>query len=93
MIDAVRKTCNAGEKTEFKFRATSIAYRVKNFTSGPVCVCLREWDDSQSIMVSAGMAETVVSNREPTEMMQRGTTATVIVTAEQTGTVEVIRDD
>lgn len=93
MIDAVRKICNAGEKTEFKFRATSIAYRVKNFTDAPVTVCLREWDDAQSIMVGAGIAETIVSNREPSEMMQRGATATVIVMAEQTGTVEVIRDD
>lgn len=44
-------------------------------------------------MVGAGIAETIVSNREPSDMMQQATTATVIVTAEQTGTVEVIRDD
>lgn len=93
MIDSVRKTCNAGEKTEFRFRATSIAYRVKNFTSGPIVVCLRTWDDDQSIMVGAGIAETIVVNREPAEMMQRSTTSTVIVQAEQSGIVEVIRDD
>ena len=93
MIDAVRKTCTAGTKTEFNFRATSIAYRVKNFTSGPITVCLRTWDDDQSVMIGAGIAETIVATREPTEMMQRSTTATVIVQADQTGTVEVIRDD
>ncbi|WP_394271930.1 hypothetical protein [Butyricicoccus sp.] len=93
MIDAVRKTCNAGKQTEFKFRTTSVAFRVKNFTNGPVTVCLRSWNDNESIMVGAGIAETIVSNREPSDMMQQATTATVIVTAEQTGTVEVIRDD
>lgn len=93
MLDAVRKSCPAGEKAEFHFKASSIAYRVKNFTSGPIIVCLRTWDDSQSIMVAAGMAETVISNPDPSNMMQRGTTSTVIVQAEQTGIVEVIRDD
>lgn len=93
MIDSVRKTCNAGVKTEFQFRATSISYLVKNFTSGPIIVCLRTWDDSRSVMVAAMTAETVVSNREPYNMMQRGTTSTVIVSAEQTGIVEVIRND
>lgn len=93
MIDAVRKTCNAGEKTEFKFRATSIAYLVKNFTSAPITVCMQTWDDSQTVMVAAMTAETIVSNREPYNMMQRGTTSTVIVQAEQSGIVEVIRDD
>ena len=44
-------------------------------------------------MVGAGIAETIVVNREPAEMMQRSTTSTVIVQAEQSGIVEVIRDD
>lgn len=93
MIDVVRKTCNAGEKTEFQFRATAISYLVKNFTSAPITVCFRTWDDSQTVMVAAMTAETVVSNREPYNMMQRGTTSTVIVQAEQAGIVEVIRND
>lgn len=93
MIDSVRKTCTAGEKTEFQFRAASIAYLIKNFTSAPITVCFRTWDDNQTVMVAAMTAETVVSNREPYNMMQRGTTSTVIVLAEQSGTVEVIRND
>lgn len=93
MIDVVRKTCNAGEKTSFEFKATSIAYRVKNFTNGPVTVCLRTWNDAQSIMIGSGIAETIMSNPDPSRMMVREATSTVIVTAEQAGIVEVIRDD
>lgn len=65
MIDSVRKTCNAGEPTEFQFRATSIAFLVKNFTSAPVTVCFKAWDEKQSVMIADMTAETVVSNREP----------------------------
>lgn len=93
MIDVVRKTCNADEKTEFKFRSTSIAFLVKNFTSAPVTVCFKAWDENQSVMVGAGIAETIVANPDPTDMMKRGATSTVIVSAEQSGIVEVIRND
>ena len=93
MIDAVRKTCTAGEKTEFRFRATSISYLVKNFTSAPITVCLRTWDDNQTVMVAAMTAETVISNLDPDKIMTREATSTVIVCTEQTGIVEVIRDD
>lgn len=94
MLDAVRKTCTAGEKTEFQLRATSTSFFVKNFTSGPVTVCFgTTWDDDQSVMVGARVAERIVSNPDPSRVMTREATSTVIVCAEQTGIVEVIRDD
>ena len=93
MIDVVRKTCNAGEKISFVFKSPCNSFFVKNFTAGAVLVCLGVWDDSQSIMVGAGTAETVMSNVDNDKMITRAEVSTVIVQAEQTGIVEVIRDD
>lgn len=93
MIDVVRKTCSEGEKTPFDFASSSCSYLVKNFTSGPVTVCFGSWDDSQSVMVGAGIAETIVSNLEPDKLITREEVSMVIVQAEQTGIVEVIRVD
>lgn len=93
MLDVVRKTCNAGEKTLFNFKEPCCSYFVKNFTTGPVIVCFDTWDDSQSVMVGAGIAETIVANVDLGRVTIRSKTSTVIVAAEQSGIVEVIRDD
>lgn len=88
MIDVVRKTCIAGEQTNFHFSISSIAYRIKNFTSSPVLVCLgSKWNSAQTIMVGAGSAENIISNSA------WDTTSNVTITAETTGIVEVIRND
>lgn len=93
LVDVQRKTCTAGELTEFTFKATSVSFVVKNFTTAPALVCLAEWDDSNAVMVAAQTAENIVSNPDPAAGMARGATATVIVQAEAAGIVEVIRDD
>lgn len=88
MIDVVRKTCIAGEQTSFQFSTASISYRIKNFTSAPVLVCLgSEWNDAQAIMVGAGIAESIQSNSA------YDTTSVVIVKSEAAGMIEVIRND
>lgn len=91
MVDVIRKTCNAGEQTKFEFSATSVAYRVKNFTTAPLLVCLGEWDDSQTVMVGTKMAETIISHSNSSKV--RRATATVIIKTSAVGIVEVIRDD
>ena len=93
LVDVQRKTCTAGEQTKFTFKATSVSFVVKNFTTAPMLVCLAEWDDNNTIMVAAQTAENIVSNPDPAAGMARGATATVIVQAEADGIVEVIRDD
>lgn len=91
MIDVVRKTCNAGEQTNFQFSATSVSYRIKNFTAKPLLACLGKWDDNQTVMVGARTTETIVSHSSTS--IVREATATVIIKASCTGIVEVIRND
>lgn len=94
MVDVIRKTCAANAQETFKFTASSVAFRVKNFTSDKIYVCLgKTWNEAQSVRVNANMAETLVLNPDPTRCMTRGTADTVIVQASSTGEVEVMRDD
>ena len=61
MIDVIRKTCAANTQETFKFAASSVAFRVKNFTSDKIYVCLgKQWNESQSVRINSNMAETLV---------------------------------
>ena len=93
MLDIVRKTCEAGEKTEFRFHATSVSYCVKNFTQGEILICLGKWDETQSVKLMPGTGEQIRSNPDPERGMTRSATADVIICAQITGEVEVQRDD
>ena len=94
MIDVIRKTCAANTQETFKFAASSVAFRVKNFTSDKIYVCLgKTWNEAQSVRINSNMAETLVLNPDPERCMTRGTADTVIVMAYAAGEVEVMRDD
>lgn len=94
MIDVIRKTCAANAQETFKFTASSVAFRVKNFTADKILVCLgKTWNEAQSVRINSNMAETLVLNPDPTRCMTRGTADTVIVKAVSEGEVEVMRDD
>lgn len=93
MVDVIRKICTANAQTEFKFQATSVSFLIKNFTSSDILVCLHEWDTGRTVKIAAGMWECIRTNPDPERCMTRSTADTVIVQANQTGEVEVRRDD
>ena len=94
LIDVMRKTCAAGVQEEFRFAASAVAFRVKNFTGDKILVCLGEkWDETQNVRINSNMAETLVLNPDPERGNIRGNVDTVIVQAVSEGEVEVMRDD
>ncbi|MCD8356310.1 MAG: hypothetical protein LUE11_07045 [Clostridia bacterium] len=94
MIDVVSKQCSAGTIETFALQTTSVSFRVKNFTDDFIKVCLgKTWDAAHAVTIDAGMAEIVESNTNPNKHLTREATNTVLIRAEATGLVEVIRND
>lgn len=92
-IDVVRKDVEAYIPTTFELHTPACSFHVKNFTQDSILVCLDHWEDSESVMIGAGMCEVVNSNPDIDRSMTRTPTKKVIVKAKAAGTVEVIRYD
>lgn len=91
MIDSIRKTCTAGTVTEFTLSASAVACRVKNFSDGAVLVCTgNEWDENHNIRINSNMYEDIRANSEPGGG-PRHAFCKMLIQAETTGIVEVIR--
>lgn len=92
-IDVVRKEIEPFIPVPFQLHTPACSFHVKNFTQDYIFVCLDHWDDSQSVMIGAGMCESINSNPDIDKSMTRTPTDTVVVTANAAGIVEVIRYD
>lgn len=81
----MRKTCTAGEITEFSFDNSAKEYRVKNFTEGDILVTHKdEFIESEASRIKSMHGEDNVNELE--HLAKR---LIVKVKAEQTGEVEV----
>ena len=82
----MRKTCTAGEITEFSFDNSAKEYRVKNFTEGDILVTHKnEFIESEASKIKSMHGEDFNVN----ELEYQAKRLTVSIKAEQTGEVEV----
>ena len=94
MIDVLRKNCTANQNEVFPLKAPSVAFQVKNLTSGHVFACMgNRWVEAESVCVPSMSAEVIVSNADPNCNMVHATETTVTIRPTEDGLVEVMRID
>lgn len=82
----MRKTCTAGEITEFSFDNSAKEYRVKNFTEGDISVTHKdEFVELEASKIKPLHGEDFNVN----ELEYQAKRLTVSMKAEQTGEVEI----
>ena len=88
MIFGKRRSCPAGQVTEFNMQLSGLKWKVKNFTEGDNYVSLGTYDEVNNVRIAPG-ADEVLIDRDP-RTGTRITSRLVQVYATSEGEVEIL---
>lgn len=87
MILCKRRTCLAGQVTEFHMQLSCLKWKIKNFTSGDIYVSVGVYDEVNNMRIAPGAYDIVIDRDAQTGT--RRTSRVLQVYAQAEGEVEV----